>query len=113
MYGEPSLVVKDVRMASSSIYYCSQFGGAAIQIIHFNSMEDEALRSVGLGEEETRRLDVGTRRALRFPLDPEARIEPVDGGYRLHVALPAGAYATVLLAELIKPAEGVVERTEG
>ena len=77
------------------------------------AMEDEALRSVGLGEEETRRLDVGTRRALRFPLDPEARIEPVDGGYRLHVALPAGAYATVLLAELIKPAEGVVERTEG
>lgn len=59
------------------------------------------------------RLGAGARRPFRLPLHPETRIEPLpDEEWRLHVQLPSGAYATVLLDELIKPSEGVFDRTD-
>lgn len=75
-------------------------------------LEAEALASVGIDAALLDRLDVGTRRALRYPLDPEARIVPLsDDAYRLEIALPSGAFATVVLAELVKPEAGAVLRT--
>jgi tRNA pseudouridine13 synthase len=54
----------------------------------------------------------GTRRLMRYPLDPDARVE-ADGpdAMRVEVTLPPGAFVTVLLAELMKPEGGVVERS--
>jgi tRNA(Glu) U13 pseudouridine synthase TruD len=65
-----------------------------------------------LSEADIAKLDEGTRRTLRYPLDPEAKIEPEADGYWLEVTLPSGAYATVLLSELMKPTTGAVLREE-
>jgi tRNA pseudouridine13 synthase len=47
------------------------------------------------------RLARGGRRPLTVPLT-EVAVEPLDGDLRLSFALPPGAYATVLLAEITK-----------
>lgn len=74
-------------------------------------LEAEALAQLGLDPALLARLDSGTRRTLRFPLDPSASIEPLgDDAYRLQTFLPSGAFATVLLGELIKPSAGTVLR---
>ncbi len=73
-------------------------------------MEAEALRATGLDAKTVARLGPGTRRPLRYPLDPEAAIEPTEDGFWLRVALPAGAYATVVLDEIVKPEAGPFER---
>ena len=47
-------------------------------------MEQRAFSSLGLAEDDLKRLDAGTRRVLRYPLDQGAEIVP-DGGSRLYV----------------------------
>lgn len=76
------------------------------------ALEAEILAGFGLGDDEIRRLGPGTRRSLRYPLDPEATIEPgpTPNSLRLRCFLPSGAYATVLLDELVKPDGGVFAR---
>lgn len=77
------------------------------------AIEEEAMQAMGVREEELARFADGTRRVLRFPLDPEARIEAIaEDVFRLHVTLPSGAYATVLLDEIVKP-EGAPFDREG
>lgn len=76
------------------------------------AIEDEALAQAGLTAEDVSKLDVGTRRALRFPLDEGDGVTALDdASYRVQLTLPSGAYATVVLAELIKPDGGEVHRT--
>ncbi|MCC7380585.1 MAG: tRNA pseudouridine(13) synthase TruD [Deltaproteobacteria bacterium] len=78
-----------------------------------HELELAALADCRLTGDDVSRLDAGTRRVLRYPLDPEARLSPIDpDAYRLEVTLPSGAFATVLLGELIKPESGVVLREE-
>lgn len=80
-------------------------GGAAAEL------EAAVLAELGLGADEARRLGPGTRRPLRYPLDPETRLEAVgEDGLALEVFLPSGAYATVLLDELVKPADRPFDR---
>lgn len=76
------------------------------------ALEDRAMAEVGIGESELAALDDGTRRAMRYPLDPEAKLGPGPGPSTmvLEVFLPSGAYATVLLGELMKPEQGEVLR---
>ena len=74
-------------------------------------MEQEAIVAVGLTPDDIARLDSGTRRVLRYPLPDDTEITAIGpDAYQLDVELPSGAYATVLLAELIRPESGVVER---
>lgn len=76
-------------------------------------IELAARREVGLDEKDLAKMDVGTRRSLRFPLDPNAEITALDdASYQLSISLPSGAYATVVLAELIKPESGQIIRTK-
>jgi tRNA pseudouridine13 synthase len=76
-------------------------------------IELAARREVGLDEKDLAKMDVGTRRSLRFPLDPNAEITALDEtSYQLSISLPSGAYATVVLAELIKPESGQIIRTK-
>ena len=73
--------------------------------------ERAALDAVGLTSEDLARMEVGTRRALRFPLDPRAKVTALDDtSYQLAISLPSGSYATVVLAELMKPESGFVTR---
>jgi len=73
--------------------------------------EQQAISELGVTEQDLSRMEVGTRRSLRFPLDPTAKIHELDeDSYALEISLPSGAYATVVLAELIKPESGVVKR---
>jgi tRNA pseudouridine13 synthase len=75
------------------------------------AIEDEAIAALSITDREIDGLDAGTRRALRYPLDSTAKIDPIaPDAYRLEVSLPSGAFATVLLAELMKPERGVVLR---
>lgn len=68
-------------------------------------LEAEVIQSFDLAPDMLARLGPGTRRPMRIPLDPEARIEAEgNDSYRVTVRLPAGHYATVLLDELVKPA---------
>lgn len=68
------------------------------------AIEERAMEAIGVTEEELSGFAEGTRRTLRYPLDEEAKIVAVAGDvYRLEVTLPSGAYATVLLDELVKP----------
>lgn len=75
-------------------------------------LEEAALAASGITAGDLERLGAdGTRRALRYPLDPTAGIEAAgEGAYRLEITLPSGAYATVLLDELVKPEGGVFDR---
>lgn len=85
------------------------------------AQEAAVLEALGLDEALARRLGPGGRRPLRYPLDPEARVEvasdtdagapDVLGAYWLHVALPSGAYATALLDEIVKPEDGPFRRS--
>ena len=76
-------------------------------------IELAARDEIGLTEQDLRKMEVGTRRALRFPLDPRTEITEIDDtSYQLAISLPSGAYATVVLAELIKPDSGQVFRVE-
>jgi tRNA pseudouridine13 synthase len=64
-------------------------------------LEREAIAACGLVQDDVEKMSTGTRRALRYPLDPGARIERVEeDAYRLEVTLPSGAFATVVLDEL-------------
>lgn len=74
--------------------------------------ERAAAEALGLDEALLSRLDDGTRRVMRYPLrgaeisaDPDA-----SDAFVLDLSLPSGAYATVLLAEIMKPEGGVVLR---
>lgn len=69
------------------------------------ALEDEALARSGVTPEDVAKLDAeGTRRACRYPLDPDARIVALaPDSYRLEITLPSGAYATIVLDELVKP----------
>jgi len=76
------------------------------------AIEDEALHTLELTASELAKLGDGTRRVLRYPLDPEAKIDAIDDdAYRISFTLPSGAYATVLLAELVKPPRGALLRS--
>ena len=59
------------------------------------------------------KLGPGSRRALRFPLDPQAQVLPTEeeDSFKVSFSLPAGSYATVVLDEIIKP-EGWFQRTD-
>ncbi|MBX2814058.1 MAG: tRNA pseudouridine(13) synthase TruD [Myxococcales bacterium] len=76
-------------------------------------LEQLALQQCSLSEAWISRLGVGARRPLRFPLDPGAQLTPIRDltndsicAYRAEFVLPSGAYATVLLDELVKPENG-------
>lgn len=74
--------------------------------------EREVCLELGLTEALLAGLDSGTRRALRYPLRG-AELSPVPGtpdAFVLDLSLPSGAYATVVLAEIMKPEGGVVLR---
>lgn len=76
------------------------------------ALEDAAIEAVGLTAGDIDQLDQGTRRALRYPLADGDGVTPLgDDAYRVDVTLPSGAYATVVLAELMKPESGVVIRS--
>ena len=51
------------------------------------------------------KLATGTRRALAIPLGEPAVEAGADGSVEIRFELPAGAYATAVLREVIKPAE--------
>lgn len=73
-------------------------------------LEAEALSASGLDEPTLGRLGVGVFRALRHPL-PHASIEALGpDSFRVELELPSGAYATVVLDELLKPADGPLRR---
>lgn len=75
-------------------------------------IEDAALAELGLSAEHFARFADGTRRVLRYPLDPQARVIAAgEDAYRLEVTLPSGAYATVVLDELVKPEDGPFNRS--
>jgi tRNA pseudouridine13 synthase len=62
-------------------------------------LEREALGD--LSQDDLQKLGPGTRRTLRYPLDPTAAITALGAdAYQLDVTLPSGAFATVLLDEL-------------
>ncbi len=66
--------------------------------------EEAALREAGLTRADLERFrssGEGTRRPYRFKLGDPA-IEPVPDGIRLCFTLPSGAYATVVLRELVR-----------
>jgi tRNA pseudouridine13 synthase len=64
-------------------------------------LEREAIAEYGLSQDDLQKMSTGTRRVLRFPLDPTARIEAIaPDAFRLEITLPSGAFATVVLAEL-------------
>lgn len=76
------------------------------------TLEAEVLAELGLTAEDVRKLGPGTRRTLRYPLDPEVQLEGLgDDALSLRVFLPSGAYATVLLDELVKPADAPFDRS--
>jgi len=63
--------------------------------------EERLLQAEGVGAAHLRRGGgeaEGTRRAARLPVQVE--VEPELDGYRARFALPAGSYATVVMAEL-------------
>ena len=67
------------------------------------SLEREAIEACGLLQDDLLKMSTGTRRMLRYPLPAGARVEPVEENvYRLDVALPSGAFATVVLDELLR-----------
>ncbi|MBI4821075.1 MAG: tRNA pseudouridine(13) synthase TruD [Deltaproteobacteria bacterium] len=74
-------------------------------------LEDSVLGELALPSIALDKLGPGTRRELRYPLEPDTNLIQLEGGYQVDVTLPGGAYATVLLAELMKPSERVVLRT--
>ncbi|MBI2374157.1 MAG: tRNA pseudouridine(13) synthase TruD [Deltaproteobacteria bacterium] len=73
-------------------------------------LEAAVVADLGIQPHELERLGPGTRRELRYPLGPDTSLTPLDGAYRLELTLPGGAYATVILAELIKPVSRIVAR---
>jgi tRNA pseudouridine13 synthase len=72
--------------------------------------EEAVAAELGLDPELQASLGAGTRRALRFPLDPAAELVETQDGFRARFDLPSGAYATVLLDELVKPDDGPLTR---
>lgn len=75
------------------------------------ALEAEVLEALGLGPQDVARLGPGTRRALRYPLDADVQLTaPAPDTLMLEVFLPSGAYATVLLDELVKPEGGPFTR---
>lgn len=72
------------------------------------ALEAEIWASAGVDPSHLPRLGDGTRRPLRIPVDAE--ISPTEDGYLAFFTLPSGSYATVLLDELVKPAEGAFDR---
>ncbi len=73
-------------------------------------LETEIIGEMGLSPEEIRKLGPGTRRLLRYPLAPEAELDVQQDCMTLKVFLPSGAYATVLLDEIVKPEDGPFDR---
>ncbi len=66
--------------------------------------EERALARWGLTRDALRRFKKagsGTRRRYRFKLD-DVQLDPVEHGLRLRFTLPAGAYATVVLREVLR-----------
>ncbi|MEQ8280107.1 MAG: tRNA pseudouridine(13) synthase TruD [Deltaproteobacteria bacterium] len=75
------------------------------------ALEDEVLEASGLDEAMLARVGPGTRRLIRIPFDPDATVEAEDEAtLRLRFTLPSGAYATVVLDEVVKPDAGTFTR---
>ncbi|MFT3838465.1 MAG: tRNA pseudouridine(13) synthase TruD [Myxococcaceae bacterium] len=74
------------------------------------ALEAKVLASEGvtMAQLAAERLTPGTRRLLRVPMS-NASIEARDGGAWLQFELPSGAYATVVLNEIIKPGSNELE----
>jgi tRNA pseudouridine13 synthase len=75
--------------------------------------EERILRASGVTAADLRRGGgeaEGTRRASRLRVSPE--IEDLEGGYRVRFELPAGSYATVVLAELTGEGGDLPEASE-
>lgn len=71
--------------------------------------EEAVLREANLTPDQFARfgnLGEGTRRAVRVLVD-DLTVEPEEGALRLTFTLPAGAYATVVLAEICRGSSGV------
>jgi tRNA pseudouridine13 synthase len=73
-------------------------------------LEASIIGEMGLSPEEIRKLGPGTRRLLRYPLAPETTLDVQPDSMTLKVFLPSGAYATVLLDEIVKPEDGPFDR---
>ena len=71
-------------------------------------VEAEVLERSGLDARDAGGLGPGTRRPARVIVEPV--IEPDTHGYWVTMTLPSGAYATVILDELVKPTEGPLTR---
>ncbi len=72
------------------------------------ALESQVLADSGLSDADWRRfakLTPGTRRPLRFVL-ADLRCEEENGDLWLRFTLPAGAYATAVLGELVETVEG-------
>lgn len=76
------------------------------------ALEAEIFAGLGFDPAILDRYADGTRRTFRYPLDPEVALSPTADGFVLEVSLPSGAYATVLLDEVVKPVAGPFDRSE-
>lgn len=75
------------------------------------ALEEAVLADAGLDLESVARLGAGTRRVIRFPFDPTATVEAIEpGALRITFSLPSGAYATVVLDEIVKPPDAPFTR---
>lgn len=93
--------IETLRVASLEISPTGLLPGRRTEIA--TDLEREAIEAAGLLEDDLEKMSTGTRRVLRYPLPADARVEPSgDDAYRLDVALPGGAFATVLLEELLR-----------
>lgn len=68
------------------------------------ALEQEITARYQLDDRTLRKLGTGTRRIMRFVMDPEAKVEAIDAtSFSVAFSLPSGAYATVVLDEIVKP----------
>ncbi|MCB9654366.1 MAG: tRNA pseudouridine(13) synthase TruD [Deltaproteobacteria bacterium] len=109
------LATDDVRAAHLEISPTGPLPGSKSRLPTGPALafENEVISSFGLSEAAVGRLGPGTRRAIRFPLEDCAITGASDasGAFRVEVTLPSGAYATVLLDEIVKPTDGHFDRT--
>ncbi len=74
------------------------------------AIERAIIQAAGVDPNDMPRLGPGTRRVLRYPLGPHSLVPEGSDSFWIRFTLPSGAYATVVLDELIKPASGPFDR---
>jgi tRNA pseudouridine13 synthase len=108
--------VDQLRVDALEISPCGPLPGKKTKATEEDAaaLEGAVMTELGFAPGTLDRWADGTRRVMRYPLDPEHRVVERDAAsFELEVSLPSGAYATVLLDEVIKPAEGRFDRSVG